>query len=44
MHKLTHAGIVECWLKGIYYNCDKKYFLGNKCEDKKLFMENLEDI
>jgi putative heme degradation protein len=25
-------------LKGLFYNCDEKYFLGNKCKEQKLFM------
>jgi len=40
----THAEILKCQLKGLYYNCDEKYFLGHKCKDKKHFMANLEEI
>jgi hypothetical protein len=34
----------ECQLKGIFYNCDEKYFLRHKCKEKKLFMAISEDV
>jgi hypothetical protein len=36
--------MVECQLKGLFYNCDEKYFLGNKCKEHKLFMAISEDV
>ena len=34
----------ERQMKGLYYNCDEKYFLGNKCKEQKLFMAIFEDF
>lgn len=42
--KLTWAKMVECQLKGLYYNCDDKYFPRQKCEEQKSFMAISEDI
>jgi hypothetical protein len=36
--------MVERQLKGLCYNCDDKYFLGNKCKEQKIFMAISEDI
>jgi hypothetical protein len=36
--------MVEHQLKGLYYNCDEKYFLGHKCKEQKLFMAISEDV
>jgi hypothetical protein len=44
IHKLTQAEMVECQLKGLCNNCDDKYFSGNKCKEKKLFMAISEDV
>jgi hypothetical protein len=44
IQKLTKAEMVECQLKGICYNCDEKYFLGQKCKEKNIYMAILEDI
>jgi hypothetical protein len=38
VQKLTWVEMDECQLKGIFYNCDDKYFLGHKYKEKKLFM------
>jgi hypothetical protein len=34
----------ECQLKGLFYNCDEKYFLGRKCKEKHIFMAISEDV
>jgi hypothetical protein len=34
----------EHQLKGIFYNCDEKYFLGHKCKEQKLFMAIFEYV
>jgi hypothetical protein len=44
IQKLTRAEMVECQLKGLYYNCDEKYFPGHKCKEQNLFMAIYEDI
>jgi hypothetical protein len=44
IQKLTRAKMVERQLKGLFYNCDDKYFLGHKCMEQKLFMAISEDI
>jgi hypothetical protein len=44
IQKLTRAEMAECQLKGLYYNCDEKYFLGHKCKEQNLFMAISEDI
>jgi hypothetical protein len=31
--------MVEHQLKGLFYNCDEKYFPGYKCKEHKLFMD-----
>jgi hypothetical protein len=31
IQKLTRAEMAERKLKGLYYNCDEKYFPGHKC-------------
>ena len=44
IHKLTRAEMAERQLKGLYYNCDDKYFSGHKCKEQKIFMAILEDV
>jgi hypothetical protein len=34
----------ELQLKGLCYNCDDKYFTGNKCKEHTLFMAISEDV
>jgi hypothetical protein len=34
----------EFQLKGLFYNCDQKYFLGNKCKEQNPFMAISEDV
>jgi hypothetical protein len=34
----------ERQLKGLYYNCDDKYFPGHKCKEQNPFMAISEDI
>ena len=34
----------EFQLKGLYYNCDDKYFLGHKCKEQNIFMAISQDI
>jgi hypothetical protein len=36
--------MVERQLKGLCYNCDEKYFPGNKCKEQNIFMVVNEDI
>jgi hypothetical protein len=36
--------MVECQFKGLYYNCDEKYFTGHKCKEKNYFMAISEDV
>jgi hypothetical protein len=36
--------MVECQLKDLFYNCDKKYFSRHKCKEKKLFMVISKDV
>jgi hypothetical protein len=36
--------MVEHQLKGLFYTCDDKYFLGHKCKENKLFMEIYKDF
>jgi hypothetical protein len=36
--------MVECQLKGLFYNFDDKYFPGNKCKEPKHFMAISEDV
>jgi hypothetical protein len=43
IHKLTRVEMDECQLKGLYYNCDDKYFLGHKCKEQNIFMAISED-
>jgi hypothetical protein len=31
-------------MKGIFYNCDEKYFPGNKCKEQKLLMAISENV
>jgi hypothetical protein len=38
IQKLTGAEMVERQLKGLYYNCDDKYFPGHNCKEQKIFM------
>jgi hypothetical protein len=44
IHKLTRDEMVERQLKGLCYNCDDKYFPGNKCKEQNLFMAISEDV
>jgi hypothetical protein len=44
VEKLTRKQMVERQLKGIFYNCDDKYFPKNKCKERKLFMAISEDV
>jgi hypothetical protein len=44
IQKLTWVEMVECQHKGIFYNCDEKYFSGHKCKEHKLFMAIYEDV
>jgi hypothetical protein len=41
---MTRDEMVECQLKGLYYNCDEKYFPGHKCKEQNIFMAIFEDI
>jgi len=34
----------ERQLKGLWYNCDEKYFLGHKCKEQIFFMAISEDV
>jgi hypothetical protein len=36
--------MVERQLKGLFYNCDDKYFQGHKCKEHKLFMVINEEV
>jgi len=36
--------MAECQLKGLYYNCDDKYFPAHKCKEQNLFMAISKDI
>jgi hypothetical protein len=38
IQKLTRDEMAERQLKGLYYNCDDKYFSGHKCKEQKIFM------
>jgi hypothetical protein len=38
IHKLTRVEMVERQLKGLFNNCDDKYFPGHKCKEQKIFM------
>jgi hypothetical protein len=44
IQKLTRAEMVERQLKGLYYNCDDKYFPGHKCKEQNLFMAISKEI
>jgi hypothetical protein len=44
IQKLTRDEMVECQLKGLFYNCDDKYFMGHKCKEQNLFMAISEDV
>jgi hypothetical protein len=44
IQKLTKAEMAERQLKGLYYNCDDKYFPGHKCKEQNIFMAISEDI
>jgi hypothetical protein len=35
--------MVECQLKGLFYDCDDKYFPGHKCKEHNICMAILED-
>jgi hypothetical protein len=36
--------MVECQLKGLFYNCDDKYFPRHKCKEQNCFMVISEDV
>jgi hypothetical protein len=36
--------MVECQLKGLFHNCDDKYFSSHKCKEQNIFMDIFEDI
>jgi hypothetical protein len=38
IHKLTQAKMVERQLKGLFYNCDDKYFPRHKCKEQNISM------
>jgi hypothetical protein len=42
--KFTREEMVECQLKGLFYNCDDNFFPGNKCKELKLLMTNFKDV
>jgi hypothetical protein len=44
IQKLIGAEMAKCQLKGLYYNCDDKYFPGHKCKEQNLFMAISEEI
>jgi hypothetical protein len=44
IQKLTQAEMVERQLKGLFYNCDDKYFPGHKCKEQNIFMAISEEI
>jgi hypothetical protein len=44
VQKLTRDEMVELQLKGLFYNCDEKYFPGHKCKEQKLFMAISKDV
>jgi hypothetical protein len=44
VHNLTRDELAECQLKGLFYNCDEKYFLGHRCKEHKFFMAISEDV
>jgi hypothetical protein len=31
-------------LKGLFYNCDEKYFSGHKCKEKNIFISISKDV
>jgi hypothetical protein len=34
----------ECQLKGLFYNCEEKYFSGNKIKEQIFFMDISKDV
>jgi hypothetical protein len=44
IQKLTRDEMVERQLKGLFYNCDDKYFPGHKSKEQKFFMAISEDV
>jgi len=36
--------MVELQLKGLFYNCDDKCFLGHKCKEHRIFMAIYKDV
>jgi hypothetical protein len=44
IQKLTRDEMVERQLKGLWYNCDEKYFPAHKYKEQKIFMAISEDI
>jgi hypothetical protein len=44
IQKLTRAEVDEHQLKGLFYNCDEKYFPGHKYKEQNIFMAISEDV
>jgi hypothetical protein len=44
IRKLIRSKIVKQQIRGICYNCDEKYFMGEKFKDQKIFMAIYEEI
>jgi hypothetical protein len=44
IQKLTRVEMAERQLKGLCYNCDDKYFLGDKCKEQNIFMAISKDV
>jgi hypothetical protein len=44
IQKLTRVEMVERQLKGLFYNCDEKYFLGHKFKEQNIFMAISKDV
>jgi hypothetical protein len=44
IQKFSQDEMVERQLKGLYYNCDEKYFPGHKCKEQNIFMAISEDL
>jgi hypothetical protein len=36
--------MAKCQLKGLFYNCDEKYFWGHKCKEQNIFMAISKDV
>jgi hypothetical protein len=44
IQKLIRDEMVEHQVKGLYYNCDEKYFRGHKFKEQNICMSMLEDV